>query len=39
MSREGMMVMGGSPVNSISPDKTFNTLIAPLELEVYYLDL
>lgn len=34
--REGAMVVGGSPVNSVSLDKTFNTLVSPLELNVYF---
>jgi len=31
-----MMVEGEYPVNSVSLDKTFNTLISPLELNVYF---
>lgn len=30
----GAIVVGGSPVNAISLDKTFNMLISPLELNV-----
>lgn len=32
----GVMAVRGSPVNYVSLDKTFNTLVSPLELNVYF---